>query len=85
LKIQATDIQTGDRIVAYCNNKMQICTVKHIVDSKLTNISLSVSISNTRNSSHVIRFRRDALVELNAKARSQDRAEFCAVPEPVEL
>ncbi len=69
MKIQAVDIQTGDRIVAYCNNKMQVCTVKHIIDPDLSNITLSVSTSeSSRNSiSRVVRFQRDALVELYAK------------------
>jgi len=69
LKIQAVDILAGDRIVAYCNNKMQVCTVKHILDPDLSNITLSVSTSeNSRNSiSRVVRFQRDALVELFAK------------------
>lgn len=84
LKIQAIHIQSGDRIVAYCNNRMQICRVKHIVDSELKNISLSVSISNSRNSiSHIIRFQRDALVELHTKARNQDEVDFCAAQEPI--
>lgn len=69
LKIQAADIQSGDRIVAYCNNKMQVCKVKHIIDPDLSNITLSVSTSEaSRNSiSRVVRFQRDALVELYAK------------------
>jgi hypothetical protein len=69
LKIQAVDIQVGDRIFAYCNNKMQVCTVKHILDPELSNITLSVSTSeNSRNSiSRVVRFQRDALVNLYAK------------------
>ena len=69
MKIQAADIESGDRIIAYCNNKMQICTVKHIVDPNLSNITLSVSTSgSSRNSiSRVVRFQRDALVELYAK------------------
>jgi hypothetical protein len=69
LKIKAVDIQSGDRIIAYCNNKMQICTVKCILDPDLTNINLSVATSEaSRNSiSRVVRFRRDALVELHAK------------------
>ncbi|KAM3090138.1 hypothetical protein ACKFKG_30725 [Phormidesmis sp. 146-35] len=68
LKIQASDIQTGDRIVAYCNNKMQICKVKHI-ESDLTNINLSVSTTghHQSSSSRVVRFRRDALVDLAAE------------------
>jgi hypothetical protein len=78
LKIQASDIQSGDRIIAYCNNKMQICKVKHVIDPDLSNITLSVSTSEaSRNSiSRVVRFQRDALVELHAKgvdsSESQD-------------
>jgi len=74
LKIHAAEIQSGDRIVAYCNNKMQICTVKHIIDPDLSNITLSVSTSeHSRNSiSRVIRFQRDALVELHAKSANQE-------------
>jgi hypothetical protein len=84
MKIQAIRIQAGDRIIAYCNNKMQICTVKHIVDAELKNISLSVSISNSRNSvSHIVRFQRDALVELHAKSRNQDEVDFCATQETI--
>ena len=73
LKIQAVDIQAGDRIIAYCNNKMQICTVKQILDPGLSNITLSVSTSeHSRNSiSRVVRFQRDALVELHAKGLNQ--------------
>ena len=69
LKIQAADIQSGDRIVAYCNNKMQVCKVKQIIDPDLNNITLSVSTSEaSRNSiSRVVRFQRDALVELYEK------------------
>lgn len=85
MKIQAIHIQAGDRIFAYCNNKMQICTVKYIIDPELNNISLSVSTSEkSRNSiSRVIRFQRDALVELYAKARHQDEVDLCAIQEPV--
>jgi hypothetical protein len=66
LKIQALDIQMGDRIVAYCNNKMQICTVRQILDPGQVNITLSVSTSEHSRSSfsRVIRFQRDALVDL---------------------
>lgn len=76
MKIQAVEIQSGDRIVAYCNNKMQVCTVKHIIDPTLSNITLSVSTSeHSRNSiSRVVRFQRDALVELQAKGSNQDVA-----------
>ncbi len=77
MKIQAGEIQSGDRIIAYCNNKMQICTVKHIIDPALSNITLSVSTSeHSRNSiSRVVRFQRDALVELQSKGSSQDVAD----------
>jgi hypothetical protein len=66
LKIQALDIQVGNRILAYCNNKMQICTVRLILDPGLNTVTLSVSTSeHSRNSiSRVIRFHRDALVDL---------------------
>jgi hypothetical protein len=85
LKIQAIEIQAGDRIVAYCNNKKQICTVKYVIDPELNNISLSVSTSeNSRNSiGRVIRFQRDALVELYAKSCNQDGLNSCAIQEPV--
>jgi hypothetical protein len=81
LKIQAGDIQAGDRIIAYCNNKMQICTVKQIIDPNLSNITLSVSTSeSSRNSiSRVVRFQRDALVELSAKVAEPDLSDSLAV------
>ncbi len=74
MKIQAVDIQSGDRIIAYCNNKMQICTVKHVIDPNLSNITLSVFTSeSSRNSlSRVLRFQRDALVELHTKVVPAD-------------
>lgn len=55
---------------------MQVCTVKHIIDPTLSNITLSVSTSeHSRNSiSRVVRFQRDALVELQAKGSNQDVA-----------
>ncbi len=68
------EIQAGDRIVAYCNNKKQVCKVKHILEPNLNTITLSVSTSeNSRNSiSRVVRFQRDALVELYSKASTQE-------------
>jgi hypothetical protein len=68
LKIQASEIQTGDRIIAYCNNKMQICKVKHI-ESDQTNVNLSISTTgqHRNSSSRVVRFRLDALVDLAAE------------------
>jgi hypothetical protein len=66
VKIQALNIQVGDRIVAYCNNRMQICTVKHIIDPGNSNITLSVFTAEKYRSSilRVVRFQRDALVDL---------------------
>ncbi|MGA9380111.1 MAG: hypothetical protein WBV73_15210 [Phormidium sp.] len=67
MKIQALDIKMGDRIIAYCNNKMQICTVKRILDSGQTNnITLSVFTSDHYriSVSRTVRFKPDALVDL---------------------
>lgn len=66
MKIQALEIQVGDRIIAYCNNKRQICTVKRILDPDRTNITLSVFTAEKYRSSilRVVQFRRDALVDL---------------------
>jgi len=66
VKVQALDIQIGNQIVAYCNNKMQTCTVKHILDADQPNITLSVSINSHSHKSllRVVRFHRDALVNL---------------------
>ena len=68
MKVQALNIQMGDRIVAYCNNKMQVCTVRQIIDPGQTNITLSVSTSEHSRSSfsRIIRFQKDALVDLAA-------------------
>ncbi|GET43644.1 hypothetical protein [Microseira wollei] len=66
MKIQALEIQVGDRIIAYCNNKRQICTVRRIIDPDQSNITLSVFTTEHYRSSilRVVRFRRDALVDL---------------------
>ncbi|WP_414590030.1 hypothetical protein [Scytonema sp. PCC 10023] len=66
LKIKALDIQVGDRIVAYCNNRMQKCTVKGILDPGQTSITLSVFTTEhyRKSVSRVVRFRWDALVDL---------------------
>ncbi|MBW4420035.1 MAG: hypothetical protein KME13_12510 [Myxacorys californica WJT36-NPBG1] len=70
MKIQALEVKVGDRILAYCNNKMQVCKVKHILEPGRSNVTLSVSTTeHSRNSlSRVIRFSGDALVELQAKS-----------------
>jgi hypothetical protein len=67
LKIKALDIKDGDRIIAYCKNKRQICKVKQILDAGQTNVTLAVfTTENYRGCSvsHVVRFQWDALVEL---------------------
>lgn len=86
LKIQAADIQMGDRIVAYCNNKMQICTVKHILDPDLNNVTLAVFTSeSSRNSvARVVRFQRDALVELHAKSSNAEVISLEVPEEPLK-
>ncbi|MUL38205.1 hypothetical protein [Gloeocapsopsis dulcis] len=66
MKIKALNIKAGDRIVAYCNNKMQICTVKRILETNQSNVTLSVFTSEHYRSSvlRIIRFQWDALVDL---------------------
>jgi hypothetical protein len=66
LKIQALDIRVGDRIMTYFNTKMQVCTVRDILDPSLTNITLSVFIGDRYRyaASRVVRFHPDALVTL---------------------
>ena len=66
MKIQALDIRVGDRIVAYFNTKMQVCTVQYILDPGQSNITLSVFIGDRYRyaASRIVRFRPDALVDL---------------------
>ena len=66
MKIQATDIQAGDLICAYCNNKMQVCKAKNILEDDLNTITLFVFPSRTfyKLNSRVVRFQRVATVEL---------------------
>lgn len=66
MKIQALEIQRGDRIIAYCYNKMQSCTVQRVLDYSPDNITLSVSTSvrYRRSTSCVVRFHQNALVEM---------------------
>lgn len=74
MKIQALDIKVGDRIVAYCKQKMQPCTVRRLLNSTPSNIMLRVSTSvpYRESASCVIQFHREALVELaGLKSRSQ--------------
>jgi hypothetical protein len=66
MKIQALDIRVGDRILTYCNTRMQICTVQYILDPAQANITLSVFIGNRYrySASRIVRFRPEALVTL---------------------
>ena len=66
MKVKAGDIRTGDRIFAYCNQGRQTCTVKKVLALENENIVLTVSTpKHNRNSiSKVIRFSRDALIEM---------------------
>lgn len=74
MKIQALDIRPGDRIIAYFNNKMQVCTVKYVSNPDQTNITLSVFIGERyrHTSSGTIRFKPEALVDLTEKYRKQE-------------
>ena len=66
MKIQAVDIQIGNRIMAYCNNRRQACTVKQVVDSALGSIELTICPSEHAwiSLSRVIRFHSNATVDL---------------------
>jgi hypothetical protein len=66
MKVQALDIRIGDRIIAYCNNRQQTCTVKQVIESGQDSITLKVSPSDHYRSSlsRIVSFRRDALVDL---------------------
>jgi hypothetical protein len=66
MKVKAGDIRTGDRILAYCNQGRQTCTVRKVLELENENIVLTVSTpKHNRNSiSKVIRFSRDALIDL---------------------
>ena len=65
-KIQALNIQPGDRIIAYFRNKMQICTVKSISNSDQSNITLLVFLGEHYRylSSGTIQFKPEALLDL---------------------
>lgn len=66
MKIQALNIQPGDRIIAYFKNKMQVCTVKYISTPDQINITLSVFLGERyrHSSSGIIHFKSEALVDL---------------------
>ncbi len=66
MKVQALELQIGHHIKAYCNNKMQTCTVKQILDPGQEIITFTVSTSGYYRSSgsYVVRFQREALVNL---------------------
>ena len=72
MNIQAFDIKVGDRIIAYCKNKRQPCTVQRLLDSTHNNITLKVSTCThyRESASCVVKFRREALVEMASLNRS---------------
>jgi hypothetical protein len=65
-KVRASDIQIGNRIIAYCNNKKQTCTVRQIIDPGESNVTLLVFRSEHYriSASWVVRFHKDAFVDL---------------------
>jgi hypothetical protein len=66
MNIQALDIKVGDRIIAYCKNKMQPCTVQRLLASTHSNITLKVStcVPYRESASCVVQFQREARVEM---------------------
>jgi hypothetical protein len=66
LKIQASTIKPGDRIIAYFKHRMQICTVKYASTSDPTNIKLSVFVGEhyRYSGSGTIQFKLETLVDL---------------------
>jgi hypothetical protein len=74
MNIQALNIKVGDRIVAYCKNRMQPCTVKRLLNSTHNNITLKVStcVPYRESACCVVQFHREALVEMaSLKSRTQ--------------
>ncbi len=63
MKIQALDIRVGDRIVAYFNTKMQVCTVQYILIPvrPISRYQSSLAIGYRYAASRIVRFRPDAL------------------------
>ena len=66
MKIQASKIQTGDRIFAYFNNKMQVCKVKYVSHADQPNIRLTVFHGERYRytNSGIIQFKSEDLVDL---------------------
>ena len=66
MKTKASNIQNGDRIIAYFKNKMQVCTVKQISISDKPNIKLWVFQGEhyRHSSAGTIQFKSEALVNL---------------------
>lgn len=66
MNIQALNIKVGDRIFAYCKNRMQPCRVQRLLHSTQNNITLRVSTSvfYRESASYVVQFNREALVEM---------------------
>lgn len=75
MNIQALDIKVGDRIIAYCKNKRQPCTVQRLLDSTHNNITLKVSTCNhyRESASCVVKFHREAVVEMASLSNSSSK------------
>jgi hypothetical protein len=72
MKTKASKIRTGDRVVAYFKNKMQICTVKQILTCDRPNIKLWVFLGEhyRHSSAGTIQFNSETLVDLINKQSS---------------
>ena len=66
MKIKASNIQKGDRICAYFNNKMQVCTVKYVSNADQPNIRLTVFHGERYRytNSGIIQFKSEDLIDL---------------------
>lgn len=88
MNIQALNIKVGDRIIAYCKNKMQPCTVQRLLDSTPNSITLKVFtyIPYRESASCVVQFHREALVELvSFKSCSQTKQQLLPPPGQVHV
>ena len=48
MEIQVLDVQAAECIAAYCNQKMQVCTVEQILEFERDNILLLASTFNNQ-------------------------------------
>ena len=69
MKTKASNINTGDRIIVYFKNKMQVCTVKRVSTCDHPNIKLWVFPGEhyRHSSAGTIQFKSETLVDLIEK------------------